>query len=184
MMLHLSLSFRRLVYAVVLSAGLVSGSSTLAIAGERSNGQFFFDHAPRLVRTETSTIAATYMGGTTYEFTIAVPSNAGAPLQAITISQTANPRTVEFNPNQSRAIAVNGANIPLSSIGGAQGKETTIAFQQPIPPGETVTVLLNVDRNPDSAGAYLFGITAYPQGDQINGLFLGYGRVQLYSRGG
>lgn len=173
----------RLAHAIALTTGLVSLSASIAVAGQRPSGQSFFEHPPRLVRTETSAIAITYVGGTTYEFTIAVPQDAGAPLQAITITQDGNPRTIKFDLNQSRAIAANGKNIPLTSIGGTQGKETTIAFAQPIQPGETITISLKTERNPDSAGTYLFGITAYPVGDQENGLFLGHGRVQIYNHG-
>ena len=178
------LAHTRLAHIIALTAGLVPLATSLAVAGQRPNGQFFFDHAPRLVRTETSAIAMTSVGGTAYEFTIAVPKDAGAPLKAITIVQDANPRMIEFNPNQSRAIAANGTNIPLTSIGGASGKETTIAFEQPIQPGDTVIVSLQADRNPPWEGVYQFGITAYAMGNQSNGLFSGFGRVRLYSHGG
>lgn len=180
----LSLRSSRLAHAIALTAGFVSLSASLAFAGQRPDGKYFFDHAPRLVGAETSAIATTNGGGTTYEFTIEVPKDAGAPLQAITITQAANPGTVGFNPNQNRAIAANGTTIPLTSIGGTQGNETTIAFNQPIQPGEAVTVSLKADRNPNSGGIYLFGVTAYPVGDQSNGLFLGHGRVRVYSQGG
>ncbi len=136
------------------------------------------------MRTTTSAIPATYVGGATYEFTITVPQDAGASLQAVTIRQEPGLGTVAFNPNESRAIAANGANIPLASIGGASETDTTIAFEQPIQPGETVTVTLKADRTPTLEGVYLYGITAYPVGDQSNGLFLGYGRVQIYGHGG
>lgn len=178
-----SLRQSRFAHAIALTAGFVSLSASLAVAGQRPDGQFFFDHAPRLVRAETGAVAIAYWGGTTYDFTIAVPQDAGAPLQAVTITQDANPRAVEFNLNQIRAITANGTNIPIASIGGTQGTETTIAFAQPIQPGETVTVTLKTDRNPSSEGTYLFGITAYPVGDQENGLSLGHGRVQIYSQG-
>ncbi|MEP0919791.1 DUF2808 domain-containing protein [Leptolyngbya sp. DQ-M1] len=179
----LSFQQSRLAHAITLTAGLVSLSTSLAVAGQHPAGQFFFDHAPRLVRAETNAIPITYVGGAAYEFTIAVPQDAGAPLQAVAITQDGNPRTIEFNLNRSRAIAGNGTNIPLESIGGNQNTATTIAFAQPIQPGETVTVSLKSDRNPSSEGVYLFGITAYPAGDQEHGLFLGHGRVQIYSQG-
>jgi len=35
-------------------------------------------------------------------------------------------------------------------------------------------------RNPCYGGAYLFGLTAFPQGEVPHGQFLGYGRIHFY----
>ena len=43
--------------------------------------------------------------------------------------------------------------------------EITVEFQQPIPPGNNLTVGLKPRRNPDYGGVYLFGVTAYPAGE-------------------
>ncbi len=55
-----------------------------------------------------------------------------------------------------------------------------IAFDPPIAPGQTVTVSLQADRNPLQGGVYLFGVTAFPMGESNSGLFLGYGRVNIF----
>jgi len=171
--------------AVVLSTGLAFSltlPTSLVLAGQLPNGRVTFDHAPRLVGASTTQPAAFVSDGT-YTFTLTVPQDAGAPLQAVTLSQVPNAQKIEFAVNQSRAIA-NGETVPLASVGGTSSDAVTIAFAQPIQPGSTVTISLQAVQNSGSGGVYLFGITAYPVGDQTSGLFLGYGRVTLFSHGG
>jgi hypothetical protein len=64
-----------------------------------------------------------------------------------------------------------------------QTRAVTINFNPPIPPGQTVTVSLRPRQNPIFSGVYLFGITAYPQGEKAYGQFLGYGRLHFYNSG-
>jgi Protein of unknown function (DUF2808) len=118
-----------------------------------------------------------------YEFTLTIPQDAGAPLQAVTISQAVNVAKIQFAPAQSQAVA-NGATVLISQIGGVTSDDLTISFERPIQPGSTVTISLLGDRNPGVGGIYLLGVTAYPVGDSTHGLFLGYGRVTLFSQGG
>jgi len=180
-----SLRHSRLAQAAVLTANLALSAALLTpptLADQLPNGKTTFDHAPRLVGASTTQLAAFVSGGT-YEFTLTVPQDAGAPLQAVTISQAPNAQKVEFALNQSHAIA-NGATVPLASIGGAGNEDITIAFAQPVQPGSTVTISLQAVQNPGTGGVYLFGVTAYPVGDQTHGLFLGYGRVTLFSNRG
>jgi hypothetical protein len=76
-----------------------------------------------------------------------------------------------------------GTEIPLASIGSNQPKNTgeiTIAFEQPVQPGQTVTVAVKSEANPTFGGVYLFGVTAYPAGESSLGQFLGYGRINFY----
>lgn len=107
--------------------------------------------------------------------------DAGAPLQAVRISQAGNVGKIQFALSQSQVIA-NGATVPISAIGGENSDETTIAFASPIQPGSSVTLSLPVNRSPGTDSIYLFGVTAYPVGDSTAGLFLGYGRVSLFSQ--
>ena len=147
--------------------------------------QSFFSHPPQLVRA-----AALPNGGSsssTYEFTLTVPKDAGQPLKAVTIAQATNIETVRFDVTNNRAFIgrrfAAGPEIHLASIGGAQPAnpgEATIVFDQPVQPGNTVTIALPVQKNPDSNGVYLFGVTAYPDGENGLGQFLGYGRINFY----
>jgi Protein of unknown function (DUF2808) len=63
-------------------------------------------------------------------------------------------------------------------------RTTAIAFEPAIAPSQTITVALRPTMNPAIAGTYQFGVTAFPEGDQVCGQSLGVARLQFYSRGG
>lgn len=148
-------------------------------------GQTFFSHPPQLMR-----VAASQTGEdtpSTYEFTLTVPKDAGQPLKTVTIAQATNVETVKFNVSSSKAFVGDrltaSSQIRLASVGGEQPAnpgEVTIVFDQPVQPGSTVTVALAAQRNPSWGGVYEFGVTAYPEGENGLGQFLGYGRINFY----
>lgn len=152
-----------------------------------NNGQAYFSHSPQLVRVHASQTQA--YTPSTYEFTLTVPANAGQPLKAVRIAQERNLGTVKFDASRSKAFAgerfAAGAEIPLASVGGEKPApgEATIVFDRPVQPGNTVTVALEAKANPEFGGAYEFGVTAFPAGDNGVGQFLGFGRINLYSGG-
>jgi hypothetical protein len=147
-------------------------------------GQTFFSHPPRLNRA--AAFPNTGYVASTYEFTLTVPEDAGQPLKAVTIMQATNAETVKFDVVRSRAFTgrrAMGSEIQLASVGGNQPSnpgEATIVFDQPVQPGSTITIALAAQRNPISNGVYLFGVTAYPDGENGLGQFLGYGRLSFY----
>lgn len=175
----------RLIGAGILAIGF--GMSALpTLAGQLANGQTFFEQPPVIVRVNSSQPAVNTPS--TYEFTLTVPEKAGAPLQAVTISQAVNPERIQFDVSDSRAFAGNkfarGPELALANVGGSapsSAEGVTIVFEQPVQPGSTVTIALDVDLNPTVGGNYLFGITAYPVGENGLGQFLGYRPVTLYS---
>ena len=116
----------------------------------------------------------------TYRFTIVVPPDAGKALKAVKIEQRENFRDiVEFQEEKSRAFVGEQA-LSLSAIGGSSESGTiTVVFEQPIAPGSTVTIAVKPQRNPFGSGVYLFGVTAYPEGDNGRGLYLGSGRIHI-----
>ena len=147
-------------------------------------GQTFFSQPLYLVRA-----AAKANGGyvsSTYEFTLTIPKDAGQPLKAVTITQATNVETVQFDVTRSKAFnsrRAAGSEIQLASVGGDQPSnpgEAMIVFDQPVLPGNTVTIALAARRNPIGSGVYQFGITAYPDGENRLGQFLGYGRINFY----
>lgn len=160
-------------------------ASPTAISSVNQEGQTFFSEPPQLTR-----VAASQTGEytpSTYEFTLTVPKNAGQPLKAVTIAQAKNVETVKFDVSSSKAFVGDrltaSSEIRLASVGGEQpanSGEVTIAFDQPVQPGSTVTVALAVQRNPSWGGVYEFGVTAYPAGENGLGQFLGYGRINFY----
>jgi Protein of unknown function (DUF2808) len=169
----------------VMSASEVPMPKMPAIQLPLSNRQNFFSHPPTLIRTNA--LYTTPYAPSTYEFTISLPADAGAPLKAVTIVQDQNLETIKFNPRQSKAFAgkryAAGPEIALASIGGAQETPGTamIVFDQPVQPGSTITVAVEAEANPNWGGVYEFGVTAYPTDENGRGQFLGYGRINFHS---
>lgn len=148
-------------------------------------GQTFFSRPLTLIRAASSQLGGSVPS--TYEFTLTVPQDAGQPLKAVTITQAENVETIRFNVSSSKAYTgrrlTANSEIRLASIGGDQSAsgQQTIVFDQPVLPGNTVTIALSTQSNPNSSGVYLFGVTAYPDGENGLGQFLGYGRIYFYS---
>ncbi|WP_448573607.1 DUF2808 domain-containing protein [Trichothermofontia sp.] len=172
----------------VLASTLLSGSLVLLTLPVLASPVALrrFDRAPQLVRFQ-STSTQTSIGMSTYQLVITVPADAGAPLQAIKISQPQNLEVVAFQPQQTRVFVGDAqTEIPLVSQGGPQPEtgDFTLELHHPVQPGETVTITLTPKRNPTIAGIYLFGVTAYAAGDDGTGLFLGYGQLDFYAPNG
>ncbi|KAM3098269.1 DUF2808 domain-containing protein [Phormidesmis sp. 146-12] len=146
--------------------------------------QTFFSAAPRLTWSSTSQQSASTPS--TYQFTVSLPADAGQPLKAITIAQAENLETIRFDVSNSKASTGNHytakSAIALASVGGQpeNSKAVTIVFDQPVQPGSTVTVALEAKSNPQFGGIYEFGVTAFPEGENGLGQFLGFGRLSFY----
>jgi hypothetical protein len=152
-------------------------------------GQTFFSDPPQLIRSAASQLGANVPS--TYEFTLTVPKDAGQPLKAVKVVQAENMETINFDLGNSKAFLgdrfAGGSEIQLASIGGEQPAnpgEVTIAFDQPVQPGSTITVAVAAQHNPNWSGVYLFGVTAYPAGENGLGQFLGYGRINFHGNAG
>ncbi|MDY6939871.1 MAG: DUF2808 domain-containing protein [Cyanobacteriota bacterium] len=168
-------------------ASLLGASSLLlmqsAQAVRLSNGQIAFEQPPHLV--EASASMSTPDTPATYYFTLQVPETAGEPLGAIEIELEEGVEDIAFQVDGTEAFAGKPgeelAALPLASIGGAaeEGDPIVLAFDSPVAPGSTVTVSLEAKRNPNSGGIYLFGVTAYPAGEENVGQFLGFGRLRF-----
>lgn len=171
-----------LLSAVMLGAVSWAGSMT-AKAVELADGRVAFNHPPDLVEATTRHHFAG--GGSAYHFVIEVPDDAGESLGAVVLTPRDHARSIAFNVGGSSAhlegAYANGPRVELSSVGGAPENpdELLVVFDDPIAPGETVTVTLRPIYNP-RGGVYLFGVTAYPDGDNGVGQFLGYGRINIY----
>lgn len=182
---RVSLNQFRILGFLALGMALPTALFTLpAIAGRFSNGKTFFERSPQLLRAAASNVTAT-VPGVTYEFTLTVPADAGAPLQSLFIDQNANREAVQFSGKQ-LAFAGDryeaGPVVTLAKVVDSKPTtgETKVVFDPPIQPGTTVTIALEAKSNP-SSGAYLFGLTAYPAGENGIGQFLGYSRLHFYN---
>jgi Protein of unknown function (DUF2808) len=156
-------------------------------AVQLQDGTVHFIQPPSLVETGT-THNSINVGDATYYFTIKVPDNASEPLQKVVINQSEGVDNIRFNLKQSVAFAgmrsQKGEKLALQNITNDRQKQTTtITFNPAISPGRTVTIALKPVKNPHNQGVYLFGVSAFPQGEKSRGQFLGFARLQFYSPG-
>ncbi len=173
--------------AIAISTSLSGGILPLpAQAVKLSDGKVYFVQPPRLLGASTSQ-NATRIWGATYYFTLNLPENSGESLQQVTIVQQPSPDQIRFDLKETRAFEGTrhkGTPLNLSNVTEDRTTQTvTIQFDPPITPGKTVTIALSPIYNPDVGGVYLFGITAFPVGENPHGQFLGFGRLQFYDSG-
>ncbi|HEY9645976.1 MAG TPA: DUF2808 domain-containing protein [Chroococcidiopsis sp.] len=161
-----------------------------ASAIERMDGTVQFIRPPSL-GTVWANRTTTYSYGATYYFTLEVPSDAGEPLQRVTVAQrdgAANVHRVSFDAEASAAFLGTrrdrGPALTVTEAAYDRDTQTvSLALDPPVAPGNTVTIALRAERNPRTEGVYLFGVTAFPGGAQADGQFLGYGRLHFYGGG-
>ncbi len=177
---------------------LALGSTTLAISGinplaavQVADGTIYFDRPPSLAGA-TATRSDVYASRPRYYFTLEIAEDAGEPLGQVMIAQETSYgafgdviddlRSAEafLGTRRDRDQAVTIQNVSIDE----DQQSVTLTFDPPVPPGNTVTVALQPERNPRRSGVYLFGVTAYPAGEKTYGQFLGYGRLHFYDRGG
>jgi hypothetical protein len=171
-----------LVMGIFLPVSLLTAPSE---AVELSDGEKAFEKGPRLIRTAATSINNS-SSTAKYQFTINVPEDAGEPLGAVRIKQKEDFDTVVFKENKTTAFEgdslAGGSALALAAINAEDSEpgQATVVFDPPIEPGNTVTVSLKPKQNPFTGGVYLFGVTAYPAGENSQGMYLGSGRIAIY----
>jgi hypothetical protein len=158
-----------------------------AKAVELQGGRTAFSGSPQLLEA-TTTFNSVRAWGAKYYFTIALPKDAGEPLGKITIQQKKSSDDIDFYADETFAFAGDrsqeGENLSLGTVNWQEDTKTiTIVFDPPLAPGQTATIGLKPKRNPDYGGVYLFGVTAFPAGENPQGLYLGAGRLNFYDGG-
>ncbi|MGK7876976.1 MAG: DUF2808 domain-containing protein [Xenococcaceae cyanobacterium] len=180
----------RLLVAGALMLGILlpsTLSSLPASAVKLRDGRTVFNRSPRLIRSATSFRSPAVRAN--YYFTIMLPEDAGEPLKAITIVQQTNLEQIRFYPSRSRAFLGDSLDdelsIPLAPVSSEPSEENgvKVVFEEPVEPGNTVTVAIRA-HNPRYGGVYQFGVTAFPVGENSQGLYLGSGRIHFSSPGG
>lgn len=160
---------------------------TSAIASELDKGKTYFQKSPQLIEAATN-FRRKNSTSATYHFIIEIPADAEEPLKAIKIEQRENSRqNIIFKSRQTRAFIgnlhsdVNKQVLLLESTLDEEytQKTITVVFEKPIPPGNTVTIEIKPKSNPRRRGSYLFGVTAYPQGNNPQGLYLGSRQINI-----
>ena len=180
-----SSSKQNLFLAGLVTLGILLPTSFLsANAIDLGDGRTSFEKSPRLIRTAAS--RSSVNSPSSYQFTIEVPRDAGEALSAVTISPKDHADKINFDVSSSEAFMgdsfAGGTNLSLANIGGSQidgSNEVTVVFDKPVQPGNTITVSLKTNRNPRIPGVYLFGVTAFPEGENSPGLYLGSGRFHF-----
>jgi hypothetical protein len=169
-----------------LIAGLLINFSPVALAFQSPDGRVTFDKSPRLLDAFT-TFDNVWVWGAKYYFIINLPEDIGEPLKTVVIQQRQGLETIRFRLERTIAFEGQprrkGENITIESvISDPETDSITIVFDQAVLPGRNVTIGLEPARNPYYSGIYLFGVTAFPLGEEPLGLYLGVGRLQFYRR--
>ncbi|WP_169613838.1 DUF2808 domain-containing protein [Nodosilinea sp. P-1105] len=181
---NLTKNFAKSLKVSALGVGILGTAAAMSVeAVTLPDGRVMFDRPPTLVEATTRDIHSGARGR--YHFVIEVPENAGEALEAIVVTPRDHAKRINFTLDASTAqqgvAYARGPELSLASVGGVPENphEVLLVFDQPVQPGETVTVTLRTAYNP-WGGVYLFGVTGYPAGENGVGQFLGYGRIHLY----
>jgi hypothetical protein len=170
--------------ALAISVGIFGSAASPARSVQLGDGTVAFTGVPTLNGASASQTAA-YFWGSWYSFTLTVPQNAGEPLQKVAISQESNVSYADFDLSKTEAYEGtrrhSGARLPIKDVTfDPKRRLITVQFDPPVPPGRTLTIELYANRNPETGGVYLYGVTAFPAGEKANGQFLGFGRIHIY----
>ncbi len=177
-------SYRIGLMTFAIATGLVVWSQSLLPVGATQPS--------RLVNAWTSQ-SGVRTWSATYYFTLEVGTNTKNPVEKVVLNQYDGLDTIQFYPDQTDVFLGDrsnpGARLSLASVVADRNTRTvTIVFEQPVPPGQRLTIALNPVYNPDTAGIYQFGVTIFSKtelkAEQQRGLFLGYGRLHFYDGGG
>lgn len=150
-------------------------------------GRTYFERPPRLVKMVTFFTTVSHYSPD-YFLVLDLPTDSGEPLGSVTLKQTEGvDRFFQFRLDATRAYVGEprgfGAEIPVAQTTFDNDQRLlTVQFAQPVTAGQRITVVVRPQLNPDVAGTYLWGITAYPAGAEPSGQFLGFGRINIYDR--
>jgi len=184
-------------YVLIIIFLVFNFSYTNSINAQENNTQIsdseetnFFHKSPRLVRAIT-TYTLTNVNSS-YIFEIEIPKEAKANLQTIVINQQKNVEIINLFPEKTQAFIINGKEqeILVNTTLNTDNDQNilTINLTQPVPAGYKVRIKVR-SKNPLYSGVYQFGVTVFPQSNQLNAvnnnsLYLGIGRFNFYRSGG
>ena len=121
-----------------------------------------------------------------YYFTITLAEDAGASLGGLTIQQTRGADwQFPFSPERTRAFLgkprQEGAPIAVEASFDPDLRRFSLSFPEPIPPGNTITVMIKPWHNPAQADTYMFQVEAIPAGANPVPSAVGSGTLRIYS---
>ena len=157
------------------------------LALDMGDNTTLFNKSPRLLDVIT-TLSRIRVEGATYYVTVELPSDIDESLQQLTIQQTQGVDTIYFDLDDT--IAFEGKPLHRHDLlnlarvkRNLDNNQISVIFDPPISPGKTFTVAFKPKSNPDISGHYQFAITAYPAGNNAQGLYLGLGRLFFEQKG-
>ncbi len=167
--------------ATTLSAALLGASHVLGI---EVGGRTSFVAVP--TRAELINYRDTaFSSGAEYFLVMPLPEGADAGLGGITLQQIRGVSPAfHLGPVQPTAFLGRprhqGAQIAVSADFSEDNRAVSIHFEEPVPPGETITVAFRVNINPP-ADTYLFSVAASPWGPAPIPQPVGVVRMSVFS---
>ena len=183
-MKNLSLSLLLLTSILAPSIALISrAAENQSYISPKAN----FVKSPKLVGSHT-TFNGIRVRQAIYYFNLEIPDDAGASLQQVSFAQREGTEQIKFHLDKTRAFQGNHRRKqePITLADVTQDDSTNminVTFATPIQPGSKITIGLKPRRNPDFSGFYLFGVTAFPTGEDATGLYLGVARFYFEDGG-
>ncbi|WP_019505844.1 DUF2808 domain-containing protein [Pleurocapsa sp. PCC 7319] len=152
-------------------------------AVQAPDGTVAFESAVLLVKSST-TFNGIRVRQAIYYFDLELPNDVGESLQKVVFKQRTGGDKIKFRLDKTQSYLGDRhqkqEELDIATFHDETTGEITVIFDQPIPPGNRITIGLKPKRNPDWAGVYLFGVTAFPTGKKSRGMYLGPGRLQFY----
>lgn len=166
-----------------VALAFVSTNSYSSRAVQAPDGTVSFESGILLVNAYT-TFNSVRVRQARYYFNLELPEGIGEPLKKVVFQQRTGTDEIEFKPEKTRAFLGDHRNKQeelesITTINQETG-EVTVEFTEAIAQGNRVTIGIKPKENPDLGGVYLFGVTAFPEGEKPRGLYLGSGRLQFF----
>lgn len=117
-----------------------------------------------------------------YQFTISVPTDAGAAVAAVIVEQVDSSRLLAFDVE--KAAAFEGASdqaepLPIQTVEQTTPERVQINFATPVAPGAAVTIQLPLQRLPQRDQSYDIGISVLPAVSNAAPTLVDYQRVNV-----
>lgn len=150
------------------------------------NGSTLFVRAPwkaELISYDTTAGSAPV----SYYLTLSLDPQAGASLGRVSIQQTRGADwNFPFSPQLTRAFLGRprreGKSVPVQAEFDARERRVSVSFPEPVPPGETITVVLRPWTNPQWPDTYLFQVVVWPAGPNPVASPVGTATLRIYER--
>lgn len=176
---HLTPLSLTLVMGVATCSFFSSSVISPVLASRLDNGRVVFDSPLELIEL---TPLLSESGSTRYRLVIQIPPSAGESMEALVIAPRRRQASIAFDLQATEAFLSRANNevqaIPLASIGGnpVDLNQVLVVFEQPVLPGNQVTVVLTALPS-TSSSIHELGVTAYPAGEDSIGQVLGYTEI-------